>query len=367
MKKTIAWIIFGCWSLMGWSQQPSISFPEPVSTATGGCLSAELIFLQGTAPFRSCHAPTLAETSEGLVSAWFGGSREGASDVGIWVSREQSGSWSEPVRVAVGSDEGSRPAPCWNPVLFPLKGGPLLLFYKVGPSPREWWGEWISSQDDGKSWGPASRLGNGRLGPLIGPVKNKPILLGDTLLLCPSSTERIEAGEVFWTVHFERMNLRDRSWRVSGPINDGSVYDIIQPTILCHSDGSLQALCRSRQDVIVQSWSTDQGRSWSNPSPASLPNPNSGIDGITLSDGRHLLVFNPTRRGSSGNDRGILVVAVSGDGVKWETVWTLENKQGEYSYPAVIQTTDGLIHISYTYNRKAIKHVVLDPAFLPGY
>jgi predicted neuraminidase len=44
---------------------------------------------------------------------------------------------------------------------------------------------------------------------------------------------------------------------------------------------------------------------------------------------------------------------------------TLEDEPGEYSYPAVIQATDGRVHVTYTWRRERIVHVVLDPAKLP--
>src|SRR4051794_3798584 len=97
-------------------------------------------FIYETAPFPSAHASTIAETSDGVLAAWFGGAREGAADVGIWAARRTNGVWTPPVEVANGvQPDGSR-HPCWNPVLFKMPNGPLALFYKVGPSPRTWWG-----------------------------------------------------------------------------------------------------------------------------------------------------------------------------------------------------------------------------------
>ena len=86
-----------------------------------------------------------------------------------------------------------------------------------------------------------------------------------------------------------------------------------------------------------------------------LPNPDAGIDGVTLNDGRHVLVYNPTTRG-----RTPLSVAISSDGKTWRPLATLESQPGEYSYPAVIQTRDGKIHVTYTWKRERIKHAVLD-------
>ena len=88
-----------------------------------------------------------------------------------------------------------------------------------------------------------------------------------------------------------------------------------------------------------------------------LPNPNAGTDAVTLKDGRHLLVYNHTARG-----RSPLSVAVSRDGVAWQAGLELENDPGsEFSYPAVIQTRDGLVHVTYTWKRQRVKHAIIDP------
>ncbi len=96
-----------------------------------------------------------------------------------------------------------------------------------------------------------------------------------------------------------------------------------------------------------------------------LPNPDAGLDGVTLSDGRQLLVYNHTvRSGPHPRGREMLNVAVSRDGKAWRRVLELEHSAGEYSYPAVIQTSDGMVHTTYTWKRLRVKHVVIDPARL---
>ena len=92
---------------------------------------------------------------------------------------------------------------------------------------------------------------------------------------------------------------------------------------------------------------------------AALPNPNSGIDAVTLRDGRQLIVYNHANRG-----RSPLNVALSLDGKTWQAALVLESEPGEYSYPAVIQSADGLVHITYTWKRQRIKHVIVDPSAL---
>lgn len=338
------------------AQEQNHFLPDLVVPGADGYLEGKLIFSLDQKPTPECHASTIAETSSGMAAAWFGGTSEKDPDVGIWFSRLIDGQWTAPIEVVNGiQNEGLR-YPCWNPVLFKSAQGPLLLFYKVGPSPREWWGEMMSSGDDGKTWSDPWKLGMDRLGPLLGPVKNKPVQLADGSLLCPSSTEVVDQEETFWRVHFELTKDLGRSWEVIGPINDGIAFDAIQPSILTYKDGRMQVLCRSMQKAVAESWSGDGGESWSEMAPTGLPNPSAGTDAVTLEDYRQLIVYNHTNKG-----RNILNVATSQDGKEWKVVMTLEQQKGEYSYPAVIQSSDGLVHITYTYNRESIKYVVLDP------
>jgi predicted neuraminidase len=320
-----------------------------------GILAAEFVFDE--APFAQCHASTIAESSGGLVAAWFGGTREGKEDVGIWVARKEGPKWSAPDEVANGVSPDGKRYPCWNPVLFQPKAGPLLLFYKVGPSPSAWWGMMRSSSDGGRTWSDAQRLPE----EIAGPIKNKPVLLADGTLLCGSSTEHDG-----WRVHMERTADLGKTWNRTEPLHDGKAIGAIQPTILMHGEDKLQILCRSRQGRIAEAWSTDGGRTWDEMRLTGLPNPNSGIDAVTLRDGRHLLVYNPTkpRVGAWGGPRSPLSVAVSEDGKVWKAAVVLEDEQGEYSYPAVIQAADGRVHVTYTYKRRKVKHVVIDPAKL---
>jgi predicted neuraminidase len=320
-----------------------------VSTESQPVVEAEFMF--ETAPFASAHASTIVQTSNGLVAAWFGGRREGADDVGIWVSRDVEGRWTPPVEVATGLEPDGRRYPCWNPVLFGMPDG-LTLFYKVGPSPRSWWGVVRTSEDSGRTWSAARRLPD----EVLGPIKNKPVRLTDGTVVSPSSTESPERPST-WRVHFERSTDSGRTWTVSRPpgTTDGSRIDAIQPSILTHPGGRLQALGRTRSGRIFETWSDDAGKTWSALALSALPNPNSGIDAVTLRDGRHLLVYNHTTEG-----RSPLNVALSSDGKSWHAALVLESEPGEYSYPAVIQASDGLVHVTYTWKRVRVKHVVID-------
>jgi predicted neuraminidase len=272
-----------------------------------------------------------------------------------------NGKWSSPVEVVNGVQNESLRYPTWNPVLFQPKDGPLMLFYKVGPSPQKWWGMITTSDDEGLSWSVPAKLGMGPSDHLLGPIKNKPVQLVDGSILCPSSSETRNK----WRVHFELSLDMGKTWEFIGPINDGIEFDAIQPSVLFHSGGKLQVLCRTKQGVISQSWSEDQGRSWSTMEATMLPNPNSGTDAVTLKDGRQILIYNHIIPDQTWGSRSKLNMAVSEDGINWKAAVLLEDDpdpDSEYSYPAVIQTRDGMIHITYTWNRTVIKHVVVDPS-----
>ena len=316
-------------------------------------------FIYEQAPYPQCHASTIVEIEPGkLAAAWFGGTRERNPDVCIYVAHFENAKWGEGVQVADGVQKEGDRLPTWNPVLFKApEGGPLVLFYKVGPSPSTWWGMYKTSTDGGKSWSEAVRLPEA----VLGPVKNKPVVLKDGAWLSASSTE----GKGGWQVHFERSDDGGKTWTIIGPVERGPDLQAIQPSILFHKDGSLQALCRSKQGVVAQTWSKDNGKTWSPLTAAALPNPNSGTDAVTLADGRQLIVYNHSghRPHEPKGNRYPLDVAVSDDGLTWRHLVTLEtepNKAG-YAYPAVIQTSDGMVHITYTWDRRRIKHVVLDP------
>ena len=322
-----------------------------------GIVKDEFIFER--ASFPESHSATIAETPDGLIASWFGGTKEGNKDVCIWTSHFKNGQWTAPVMVADGVLNDSTRYACYNPVLYYAPNSELLLFYKIGPNVAGWTGWMKRSKDNGKTWSERESLPEG----FLGPIKNKPEMING-VLLCPGSTEKNG-----WKAHIEFTPDFGRTWTKSGPINDGQTIQAIQPSILKHADGRLQILCRSRNMTINESWSSDGGKTWSIMQASALPNNNSGTDAVTLQDGRHILVYNhllPDSTWVKGKGpRTPLNVSVSKDGKTWYASLVLEDSPiSQYSYPSVIQTRDGLVHIVYTWRREKIKHIVVDPAKL---
>ncbi|MEO6230560.1 MAG: sialidase family protein [Ferruginibacter sp.] len=322
-----------------------------------GILVDEFIF--ENVSFPQSHASTIAETPEGLIAAWFGGTKEGNKDVCIWTSHLVKDKWTAPQKVADGVLNDTLRYACYNPVLFQVPNGELLLFYKIGPNVAGWTGWMKRSSDNGHTWSAREALPDG----FLGPIKNKPVLVGNTLI-CPSSTEKDG-----WKVHFEYTNDFGKTWTKSGDINDGKIISAIQPSILFYKDGRMQVLCRSMNRTINESWSSDGGKNWSAMKASALPNNNSGTDAVTLMDGRQLLVYNHVKpapelpRGKGA--RTPLNVALSKDGIKWYASVILEDSPiSQYSYPSVIQSKDGMVHIVYTWRRERIKYVKIDPSKL---
>ncbi len=305
-------------------------------------------FIYAEAPFRSCHASTLVEVAPGtILAAWFGGTDEGENDVAIWGARLEGGQWG-PVREWARA-EG---VPCWNPALFHTEEGETLLFYKAGENPRSWSGLVKRSFDAGKTWSKAELLPAG----ILGPIKNKPIQLDDGTLVCGSSVESWRA----WACWVELTKDGGRTWTKHGPIEvPNHPMGIIQPTMFETREGNLRFLCRATRSIgkICLAESRDGGKTWSDARPIDLPNPNSGIDAVRMHDGRIALIYNHTPSARSPLNLGIS----DDDGETWEMALTLEDQPGEYSYPAVIQSKDGKLHITYTWKRQRIKYVVVDP------
>ena len=317
-------------------------------------------FIYDKAPYPSCHAVTIVEATNGdLVSSWFGGTHERHPDVCIYVAIKPKGSdkWNEGVKVADGVMPDGTRFPTWNPVLYQIPGGDLMLFYKIGPKPSEWWGVYRTSFDGGKTWSDKIDMPSK---DFLGPIKNKPVLLSNGTLLLPSSTE----GNG-WHLRMESTPDFGKTWVMGDTISRGKQkINAIQPSILFHKDGSIQAIGRTRNRAIFSTFSKDNGKTWTDVELIGLPNNNSGTDAVTLKNGKHLLVYNhvlPPGTEAKG-PRTPLNVSISDDGINWKAALVLEDsKISQYSYPSMIQSKDGMVHIVYTWRRQKLKYVKVDP------
>ncbi len=328
----------------------------------------EFVFTE--APFPSCHASTVVELPNGdLLSAWFGGTKEGAADVAIWSSRRSGGSWSAPVELVREPN-----IPTFNPVLFYANGGRLWLYYKFGPRPVSWTAGRRWSDDDGATWSEVEHLPAG----IYGPIRAKPLVMADGTIVSGTSVESYRS----WSAWIERSTDGGETWAKSGPITvpdrfrssdrrqadsrspEWSVTDgIIQPSVISMGGNWLRFYARSTALTgrIAVADSSDGGVTWTQARPLGLPNPNSGIDAVALNDGRVVMIYNHTEQG-----RSPLNLAVSRDGENFNMFHVIEDEPGEYSYPAMIQAANGDLLITYTWKRQRIRHLRFPLAAVPS-
>jgi predicted neuraminidase len=282
--------------------------------------------------------------------------------VTIWGARRTAGGWSAAREIARGTGANGEPLPCYNPVLFQPSPGRLALIYSVGRENSPWTPYLRWSEDAGESWSAPTPLPAG----IRGPDRNRPIALASGEWLHPS-TGGERRGR--WA-HVEFSDAQLKMWRRLPAVPDPRNLEAIQPTLLDHGGNRIQMLCRTYARELATSWSSDSGRTWSPLAGLGMFIANSAIDATRLRDGRCVVIYNPS--GQPPADRKLwgervpLSVAVSTDGERWEKSLELETahiREG-FAYPCVLQASDGRIHLTYTWGRKRIRHVVLDPARL---
>ena len=318
--------------------------------------------------FPACHASSICEAPNGdLLACCYAGQQEGAPDQVILGARfdHESSKWLE---TKVWVDVAHRAA--GNPRVFlgPEKDVVWLI------APINYGAAWCSggtrlfmkrSYDNGHTWTDLELLidEKGILG------KNKP-LIHDSLCLLPVEKEDI------WSAAFLRSEDGGETWKLTGDLGKDAGAHLIQPAVVMLANGTLMAYMRSQENFIFRSYSYDKGKTWSKSEATPLPNNNSGIDMVRLASGNLALVYNPTKLDSSHNKlapswptvmpvgfeawgaRTPLEITLSPDeGKNWPYTVTLEDSPGVFSYPAIIQSRDGMIHVTYTYQREAIRHV----------
>lgn len=326
-------------------------------------------FIIAKLPTDFCHASTVIETPNGLLSCWFGGTHEGNADVAIWFSRKVDGEWTAPLKLADGAEAN------WNPVLFYNSEGKLYLFYKEGQQISDWKTYVLVSQDDGATWSEPWEMVAGDVSGGRGPVRNKLIVLSNGAAVAGGS---IEKGE--WSAFVDISSDACRIWEKSAPIRiKGLVYSagektaestiavseqsfygrgVIQPSLWESAAGKVHMLLRSSEGYVYRSDSADYGKTWCDAYKTELPNNNSGLDLVKAPfDNCLYLVCNPVQ--ANWGMRSPLSLFKSADnGATWRKLYDLESEPGEFSYPAIIANAEGLV-ITYTWNRKTIACVSL--------
>src|ERR1700679_2656647 len=178
-------------------------------TATLSAQTSE--FIADPMPTASCHASTIVEVKPGeLMAAWFGGSAEGKPDVAIWGARRENGHWQKPAELVREPNIAT-----YNPVLFRAGDGVLWLYYKFGPSPREWTAGRLFSLDDGHTWSAPEHLPAG----LYGPLRPKPLVLPGGVIVSGTSVESYHS----WAAWIERSTDNGKTWTRHGPIESPAV------------------------------------------------------------------------------------------------------------------------------------------------
>ncbi|WP_282935349.1 sialidase family protein [Paenibacillus sp. RC67] len=317
------------------------------------------------------HAANLLELDNGdLLCVWFTGSGEGNPDTNIVMSRLVAGSnvWSTPVQLSDDLERSEQ-----NPVAFQAPDGKVWLFHTSNEPHNQKTSRVVCrvSEDRGYTWGPVEVLFDG-LGIFL---RQQLIVLANGDWLLPAYYCKLDG-------HYSVVQIssdQGKTWK-EYPVQD-SIHRV-QMSIIELNGGSLYAVFRSRQaDRIYTSLSHDNGKTWTTPVKSTLANNNSSIQLTKLQNGHLALIFNDSTMerdqfrwvSSKGTFRRKplrtpLTLAIStDDGKTWPyyrnvQMADLEYKESEigYSYPTIMTTRDGKIHIAFSFLRKGIKYVCVE-------
>ena len=326
-------------------------------------------FVNDGTSVQEVHAATAIVDPQGrLRSYWYGGSREGASDVEIYTAVFDSvtNTWGDQRSVidrhAATSATGSYVRKLGNPTAVTRANGEVWLFY-VAVSAGGWAYSAINlakSFDGGATFADHTRL-------IASPFLNR-----STMVRSPAWS--YDDGTLALPVHFELHNkhaeiLRlDSEGNVVGKQRINGDHPSLQPQLLV-DDNLAVAVMRNGQHLdpgrrVLIATSNDRGRSWSKTRETAIANPNAAVGGIRTAAG-YVFVYNDQEERRDQLSLGFAPVA-DGD---WQEIYLLENQTGtlkhefRFSYPWFVRQ-DGEYHLFYTSNRKRIKHVVFNDAWL---
>jgi predicted neuraminidase len=345
---------------------PRAAVPEPSAKPLFG----SQLLPSGTL---SVHSATAVELRDGRLRAfWYGGTREGASDVAIYTSvySPKEETWS-PERAVMTRELAQRHLrrhvrKLGNPVAGRDPAGRIWLFF-VSVSVGGWAGSAINavvSTDEGETWGAPRRLIASPFFNVSTLVKGPPVPLSDGTIALPAYHEFLgKFGELLRV---------DADGRVMGKTRLSWGKSSLQPVIVPRSETEAVAFMRYAGDPparVLVIRTNDAGAHWTAPVKTALPNPNSAVGSVLLAGGPLVLAFN-----NAEENRESLSLALSGDfGDSWRVVRQLEGESlpthapvPEYSYPWIMQDRSGDVHVLYTWGRSRIKHAVFNRAWLEG-
>lgn len=308
----------------------------------------------------SAHSATLEILPDGsLVALWFAGSHEGKPDVKIWQAYFRNESWG--FTTAVVSPEGLMSdtrmliKKVGNPVIYKAANNLLHLFV-VSVSIGGWSGSSINhliSKDNGKTWFMAKKIMLSPFFNISTLIRSKAIGLSDGGFYLPVYHELIcNYPEL---LYFNANGDFIKQYRIN------NTNHLIQPSVLVISPESAYVYFRNHtvaESVMFMQQTDDGGVTWGKILATNITNQDSSLATVNLSDGNLLMVRNL-------NGRNKLVLSVSSNGYIWRDIYYLEkvNSEAEFSYPS-IQVHDGVVDIVYTWQRKYIKHVRFNLAWL---
>lgn len=312
------------------------------------------------------HSATATSTIDGsLLAAWYGGTREGARDVQIYMSTFQrvSKTWEKP-RAIIGVDSAERDLSRYikklgNPVLLTHPNGEIWLFY-VSVSAGGWSGSQVNlarSKDGGETWTTTNRFVTSPFFNVSTLVKGRPFIYEDGTIGLPVYHEL--AGKFAEILRIDTQGKLLEKNRISWG------RQAIQPEIVSLGSGKLKAYLRDVSSTL-RIWvtsSNDFGRSWERLTPMDIPNPDSAVAAINTYNNRTVLVVNDLEAG-----RHRLSLYTKIDQGAWKRIKIIESAlptSGErYAYPYLTRDSDGMIHLFYTWNRKGIRHVYFSPSWI---
>lgn len=318
-------------------------------------------------PNKSNHASFLEHLSSGdFVMAWFSGVKEGASNCSIAIARlAATGSRWSPGQVVSWRVGYSNQ----NPVLFEDNTtGILHLFHSQQPASSTVQLQ-VGSEDHAQVWELTDTSGTGLnwtkpqlLFSKYGSFDRNRIILSLTgAWLFPMYYAGGSDSEQHSILHVSKDH---KTWDELEYEDSGY---LVQPSVIrpkADMKNLITYFRDRRAEWIYEATSTDDGEKWSKPSKTKLPNNNSGIEATVLQSGNIAIMYNPTH-----NERYPLRISLSEDeGKTWRYSRDLEtgHSGNEFSYPTILQSADGYIHVSYTYNRDTIKYVKFKEDWIKG-